>query len=81
MFIGDEIIKKRYDVGVFTNTSPGSNIPNGAVWLKKVEKCNNVSITTSVKLDADLFIYHNVPLKDVTKVDTLNRIYRYPRKQ
>ena len=29
----------------------------------------------SVELDIYEFIYHNIPLKDVTKVDILSRIY------
>ena len=33
----------------------------------------------SLKLDVDGLIYHNIPLKDVTKVDILNRMYSEPQ--
>ena len=35
----------------------------------------------SVELDVDGFLYHNIPHKDVTKVDIINRIYSEPQKQ
>ena len=41
MVIGYVIIKKIYVFGVFPDTSPGNNIPAGAVWVNKVDKCNN----------------------------------------
>ena len=34
----------------------------------------------SVELDVYEFLYHNIPLKDVTKVDILNRMYIEQRK-
>ena len=34
----------------------------------------------SVKLDVDGLLYHNIPLKDVTKVEILNRMYSDKRK-
>ena len=49
--------------------------------MKKLEKCNNVSNTTSVKLDMDRLLYHNIPLKYVTKVGILNIIYNEPQKK
>ena len=34
----------------------------------------------SVKLDVDGLLYHNIPLKDVTKVEILNIMYSEPQK-
>ena len=81
MFIGDGIIKKGYVVDVFPDISPGNNIPIETVWVKKVDKCNNVSTIMSVKLDVDVLLYHNIPLKDVTKVGILNIMYSNPQKR
>ena len=33
-----------------------------------------------MKLDVDVLIYHNIPMKDVTKVDILNIMYSDPQK-
>ena len=65
-------------VDVLPYTPPGNNKPVGNGWVKKVEKCNNVSTTMSVKLD---FYELNIPLKYVTKVEILNRIYSDPQKK
>ena len=35
----------------------------------------------SVKLYVDIFLYQNIPLKDVTNIDILNRVYSEPRKK
>ena len=67
-------------VDVLPDISPGNNIPERTDWVKKVEKYNNVSITISVKLDVDGFLYHNIPLKDVTNVGIVNRMYSKPQK-
>ena len=34
-----------------------------------------------MKLDVDRFIYHNIPLKDVKKIESLNRMYSDPQKK
>ena len=34
----------------------------------------------SLKLDVDRLLYHNLPLKVVTKVDIVNRLYSEPHK-
>ena len=75
------IIIKRYVVDVIPYTSTGNNIPEETGWANKVEKCNNVSTTMSVKLDVDGLLYKNIPLKYVTKVDILNRMYSDPIKK
>ena len=80
IFIGDGIINKGCVVGVLLDTSPDNNIPAVTGWVKKVYKCNNGSNTISVKLDVDVFLYHNIQLKYVTKVDILSRIYSSPQK-
>ena len=46
--------------------------------MKKVEKCNNESTTMPVQLYVDGFLYYNIQLKYVTKVDILNRVYSEP---
>ena len=63
MFIGYGIIKKGDVVDVLPYTSPGNNISAGTGWAKKVDKCYNRSLTISVKLDVDIFLYHNKQLK------------------
>ena len=73
-------IKKGVVVYVLPDTSPGNNTPTGNGWVKKVEKCNNVSTTTSVKLDVYGLLYHNIPLKDVTKVEIKNIMYSETQK-
>ena len=80
MVIGYGIIKKRDVVDVLQYTFTGNNIPEGTLWVKKIEKWNNVSTAMSVKLDVYEFIYHNIPLKDVIKVDIFNIIYSEPQK-
>ena len=67
-------------VDVFPDTPPGNNIPAGTGWVKKVEKWNNGSATLSVKLYVYGFIYHNITLQDVTRVEILNRMYSDPQK-
>ena len=49
--------------------------------MKKVEKCNSESTTMSVKLYIYGLLYHNITLKDVTKVDILNRIHSEQKKR
>ena len=80
MFIGDGIIKKLDMVAVLPDTSPRNNIPSGTGWVKKVQKCNTGSNTTSVRLDVNVLLYHNIPLKYVTKVDILNIMYNETQK-
>ena len=67
-------------VDLLPYTSPGNNIPSRTGWGEKVEKCNNISTTMSVKLDVDGLPYHNISLKDVTEVDILNRMYSEQQK-
>ena len=81
MVTGDGIIKEGYFVDVLPDASHGNNIMAGTGCLKKVDKCNNESTTMSVKLDFYVFIYHNIPLKILTKVDILNRIYSDKKKR
>ena len=50
-------------VNVLLDTSPGNIISAGTGWAKKVDKCYNRSLTISVKLDVDIFLYHNKQLK------------------
>ena len=45
MVIGDVIIYKGDVVDVLPYTYPGYNIPSGNSWVKKVDKCNNLSTT------------------------------------
>ena len=80
MVIGDEIINKGNVVDVFLDTSPGNIILTVTGWVKKVKKRNNVSTKMSEKLYVDVFLYHNIPLKDATRVDILNRMYSEPRR-
>ena len=75
MDIGYGAIKKEYVVDVLPETCNGNNILTGTGWMKKVEKCNSESTTMSVKLYIYGLLYHNITLKDVTKVDILNRIH------
>ena len=72
MDIGDGIINKGGVFYVVSYTYPGNNIQTGTGWVNKLEKCNNGFTTMSVNLDVDGFIYPNIPLKDVSKVDVLN---------
>ena len=62
-------------VDVLPHTSPANIIQTGICWVNKVEKCNNGSTKFSVKLEISEFFNHNIPLKDVTKVYILNRMY------
>ena len=41
----------------------------------------HVSTTISGNLDVYGLIYHNIPLKDVTKVDILKKLYSDPQKK
>ena len=68
-------------VDVLPDTYPDNNIPSGTGWVTNVEKCENGSATLSVKLDVDEFIYQNLPLKNVTKVEILNIIYSEQQKK
>ena len=75
MLIQDGIIKKGDLVDVFAYKSPGNNTPEGTGWMKKVDKWINGSTKMSVKFYVDGLIYHNIPLKNVTKVEILNTMY------
>ena len=68
-------------IGVLQDKYPISNIPEVTGWVNKVEKYKNGSTKISVKLDIDGLVYHNIPLKYVTKVDMLNRMYSEPYKK
>ena len=68
-------------VDVLPDTSIENNTLAGTGWIKKVEKRDIGSTTVSMKLDGDGFLYHNIPLNDVTKVDILNRMYSEPQKK
>ena len=81
MVKGYVIIKKGDMVDILPDTYPGNIIHTGTGWVKKVEKCKNGSTTMSMKLDINGLICHNKPLKGVTKVDVLNRVYRNPHKK
>ena len=63
MVIGYGIIKKGDVVDVLPDTSYGNNILSGTGWVKKLYKFNNGLTATSVKLDVDGLLYHNIPLK------------------
>ena len=75
MVIGVGTIRGECVVYVLPYTPPGNNILTWTGWVKKVEKCNSGSTTISMKLDVYGLFYHNIPLKYVTKVDILNRMY------
>ena len=60
---------------MFPDTYPGNNILVGTDWVKKGERFNNVSTTMPVKLGVDRLIYRNIPLKYMTKVGILDRMY------
>ena len=75
MVVGYGIIKKGDVVDMFLYTYPGNNITEGVGWVKKGENYNNGSTILPVKLTVYGFFYHNIPLKYVTKVDILNRMY------
>ena len=47
---------------------------------EKVDQCKNRSTKISVKLDVYGLLYHNIPLKYVTKVYMLNIMYSELRK-
>ena len=81
MVTGDGIIKEGYFVDVLPDASHGNNIMAGTGCLNKVDKCNNESTTMSVQLYVDGFLYYNIQLKYVTKVDILNRMYSDPIKK
>ena len=80
MVIGDGLNNKFYVVDMFPYTYPGNNIPSGTDWVNRVDKCNNGSTTILVKLDIDGLIYHNIPLKYVTKFDILKIMNSEPQK-
>ena len=67
-------------LNVLSDKYPGNNIPKVTGWVNKVDKCNYGSTTISVKFDVDGFIYHNIILKDATKVGILNRMHSKPLK-
>ena len=48
--------------------------------MKKIDKYNNGSNTIPGKLYVDVLLYHNITLKDLTKVDILIRMYSDPQK-
>ena len=68
-------------VDVLPDTSPGNTILARTGWVNKVYKFNNVSTTISVKLYVNGFLYHNIPLEDVTKVDIIKIMYSDPQKK
>ena len=49
MLIGYGIIKKGDVVDMFPYKYPGNNIPEGIVWVKKVENCNNGSTMINIR--------------------------------
>ena len=81
IFMVDGIINKGDVVDMFPYIYPVNNIPTENGCVKKVQKCNSGSTTISVKLDVDGLLYHSIPLKYVTKGDTLNRMFSDPRKK
>ena len=76
----DGIINKGYEVDVFPDTFTGNRIPEGTGWVKKVDKCNNGSTKISVKLNVDELLYQNIPVRYVTRVDIVNRMYSETQK-
>ena len=80
MVIGYGIIKKTYVVDVLIDKFPGNNILTGTGWVKKVDKCNNGSTKISVKLNVDELLYQNIPVRYVTRVDIVNRMYSETQK-
>ena len=81
MVIWYRIINKGDADDVLPDKSTGDNKLSGTSWVKQVDKYKNASTIISVRLYADGLLYHNIPLKYVTKVVILNRIYSEPRKK
>ena len=81
MVIRHVIVKKEDLVDVFPEKAPGNTRPAGTGWVKRIQKWNIGPTKISVKLDVYRFIYHIIPLKDVTKIDILTKIYGEPRKR
>ena len=79
MVIGDGITNRGDVVDVFPYKYPRNIIPSGTGWVNKAERCKIVSDRISGRLDVNRFIYHYMPLKDVTKVDILKRMYSESR--
>ena len=81
MVIRYVIIKNGDVVDVLPDTSPGNNILPETGCVKKVENFNNGSTKISAKLDVDGFLYQKISMKNVTKVDIINRMYSDPPKK
>ena len=75
MVIGYGMITKGGMVDMLPYKSPVDNKSTGTGWVNKIDQCKNLFTTMSMKLDVGGFLYQNITLEEVTKIDILNRIY------